>query len=692
MCVPAGHFFRLVVFRTLFLLLFWLLASLRLLRRTRPLLPLFFFFFFGASLGNERQKTLARGISAFAPSKCSSWALRGINVDAGIYESDHLRRDCFGDECLIFAVLTLREVKPSADSCGDLFLEEPFQSLLPAGCGSEAVFNFSWEKEIDPYGSGDDEDYDDEGDDDDGDGSYIFTTIVPTRTMLASTAATNLRTTGSPSSFVTRNLSLAHNRTATRLPPRFTPSLESRHSSFQHLLRLHMNTFNQRLSMLEKNTLDMKESIQRMEEQQKLLSSQLAQLVSVRAAEEKGEKVGELERSYADMETRLHRLEGRLEILIDGFTALAQEMNKMKRARHASRSVPGRRELPSPTTVRPLPLHPSTPPPVSRTLTSFSSRAPESVPTPGLAATRTSTSSPRLGRKRKPAATNTSTPSTPPLSSTKPSKSPAWTSSAATFKTTQSRTQSAATSAPRATVKPEATTAERRSSAATSKRVSKASSAKPKGAEKEAAVTTFQLEPPPHTSKPDQTRRKNSTNSKGNARNEAFRSDEPDPKKTREAATVSEGNTKESAEPREADSDSDSGQRKTDRGAQAAPRKTNSSTRRAITTAKPAKATAAAQKSSTTAGSTSTSPKAKATVAKKKPNASAKRKSVTPKSKKNSRRKVTKKSQQNTSNVMDLLQLLNGDRRSAKQAKSGESSLHVVLGRLAIPIKIIPDF
>lgn len=551
------------------------------------------------------------------------------------------------------------------------------------------MFNFSWEKEIDPYGSGDDGDYGDDDDDgdDDGDG-YIFTTPVPTRALLSSTAAAHLRTTGSPSMFTTRNLSLVPNRTVTRLPPRFTPSPGSRHSSFQHLLRLHMNTFNQRLSMLEKNTLDMKESIQRMEEQQKLLSAQLAQLISVRAAEAKGEKVGELERSYTDMETRLHRLEGRLEILIDGFTALAQEMNKMKRARHSSRSPPERRELPSLATVRPLPLYPSAPPPVPSTVMPFSSRAPapEGTPTPGLTAARTSTSGPRQGRKRKPAVANTST---PPLSVTKPSKSPATTSSAATLTTTRSQ------STAKSTAKPEATTAEeRRRSAATSKRVSKTSNAKAKGAQKEAAVTAFQLEPPSHNSKPDQTRRKNSTSpSKGNARNKAFRSDEPDPKKTREAATVPEGNAKELAEPREGDAYSDPDHRKTDPGAQGAPRKTNSSTRRAITAAKPAKATAAAQKSSTAAGSKSTSPKAKATVAKKKTLTGSKRKSVTPKSKKNSGRKVSsKKSQQKTSNVMDLLQLLSGDRKSAKQTKNGESSLHVVLGRLAIPIKIIPDF
>lgn len=599
-----------------------------------------------------------------------------------------MRLDCFGDFCLIFAVLILRKEKPSADGCGDLFLETPFQGLLPAGCGAEAVFNFSWETDVDPYGSGDDDDDDDYGDDDD-DNGHIFTTpkattMTTTRTFLSSTTtAANLHTSTSSLLVVARNVSLSPNRTPTRLPPRFTPSLESRHSSFQHLLRLHMNTFNQRLSMLEKNTLDMKESIQRMEEQQKLLSSQLAQLISVRTAEkEKGEKVGELERSYADMETRLHRLEGRLEILIDGFTALAQEMNKMKRARHASRSPPERRELPSLATVRPLPLYPTPGPPLPSASIPFTSKAPvpESIPTPSLAANKvTSTSSPRLGRKRKPATTSTSVQSStaPPPSSTKQSTYPPSTRSGATFKRTQGRTQSTGTSTPRATVKPEATT----------KRVLKQSSTKAKGAQKETANTAFQLEPPSHNSKlakPGQTRRTNSTGpSKGNGRNKAFRSDAPDVKDTEEAVKTSE-------ELHQGNSD----QRKTGRGAaRGAPRKTNSSARGAITTAQPAKATvAAARKSSTTAGSKSTSSKAEATAARSKSKSSAKRKSVTTKTKQNTRRKVTKKNQQKTSNVMDLLQLLKGEHKSAKQSRNGESSLHVVLGRLAIPIKIIPDF
>ncbi|CAB1426561.1 unnamed protein product [Pleuronectes platessa] len=215
------------------------------------------------------------------------------------------------------------EEKPSADSCGDPFLEKLTEGFLPVGCGTEAVFNFSWEKEIIPYGSGDDED---DGDDD----MYFIspvTTVIPTRTLL-STAA--IRRT--PQSTIgVGTLSVTSSRSTSRLPPRFTPSLESRHTSFQRLLRIHLNTFNQRLSMLESNTLDMKESIRSIHDQQGHLSSQLKELISIQSDGEKNKKVGELEIGYTDMGTRLSRLEGRLEILIDGFTALAQEMNKMKR-------------------------------------------------------------------------------------------------------------------------------------------------------------------------------------------------------------------------------------------------------------------------------------------------------------------------------------------------------------------------
>ncbi|KAJ4923875.1 hypothetical protein JOQ06_028130 [Pogonophryne albipinna] len=72
------------------------------------------------------------------------------------------------------------EEKPPADSCDDPFLEKQIEGLLPVGCGAEAVFNFSWEKQIFPYGSGDDDE-------------TAGTTVLPSQTLFS--AAIHHRTT-----------------------------------------------------------------------------------------------------------------------------------------------------------------------------------------------------------------------------------------------------------------------------------------------------------------------------------------------------------------------------------------------------------------------------------------------------------------------------------------------------------------
>ncbi|KAG7271027.1 hypothetical protein CRUP_015235 [Coryphaenoides rupestris] len=237
-----------------------------------------------------------------------------------------------------------------------------------------------------------------------------------------------------------------YTRWAPRLPPRVTVSPEERHASFQQLLRLHLNRFNHRLSMLESNTLDMKDSIQTMIEQQGQLGAQLEKLVTMRlAAPERQEKVGELEKSYGDMETRLSRLEGRLEILIDGFTALAQEMNKMKRSRHSSRSVQerrappllvigtaaplGRTPTPTPTTKRVFVVVTVTGRPMTRIAT-----VPQSIPTPRVPVHRLPTASP--DQKRRPTTTTSTTTSTTTTSTTTSSSTPTTTTSTSTTTST----------------------------------------------------------------------------------------------------------------------------------------------------------------------------------------------------------------------------------------------------------------
>lgn len=530
------------------------------------------------------------------------------------------------------AVLTLREEKPSADSCGDPSLEK----LLPEGCGAEAVFNFSLEKEIEDHGSGDDDDGEGGGG---GDGhewtTTVGTTVLITRTLLAANRTT--RSTG--------EVTVGLNRTVTRLLPRFTPSLETRYSSFQQLLRLHMNTFNQRLSMLERNTLDIKESIQGMEDQQKHLSSQLEELIALQSAGEKDSKVKELENSYSDMETRLSRLEGRLEILIDGFTALAQEMNRIKRARHSSRSPQERKLLPPITTVLPRIFSQTPRPPVTERPLTRGATVQKSIPTPALRTTRPST-----------AATSKSTRTSTQLQSSR-SRDP-----------TRSTLRNPRTHG--ASAKPPATRQGRRRATEV---------------QKEPEVTRFQLEPP-EAAEPDRT--------SGTRRKKAFRSDAPVLKGTSEQS--SKGGSKESVE------------------------RHHNSRRKMLTPPQPG---TVAPATTPRAGLHSTPPKPRtpggvrpATAGKHRPTSSKPRKSTPAKGRKTtppktrarsamknsattarrkpapSRAKAAKRPQDQRPTYLELLQLLKGDGPPAKRQKGHDSSLHVVLGRLAIPIRIIPDY
>lgn len=492
------------------------------------------------------------------------------------------------------------------------------------------MFNFSWEKEIEEFGSGDD--------DGDGDGGgRKWTTTAGTAVLLTRTLLSN-RTTRS----TTEVMAGRPNRTVTRLLPRFTPSLETRYASFQQLLRLHMNNFNQRLSMLEKNTLDVKESIQRMEDQQKHLSSQLVELVALQSAGEKSKKVKELESSYSDMESRLSRLEGRLEILIDGFTALAQEMNRIKRPRHSSRSPQERRVVPSITTVLPLlfsqtPRPPVTERPFTRVVTVL-----KSIPTPALR-----TIQPSSAAITK--ATRTSTQLQP------------------------SRSQHPTRSATKATSSPR----DRRTHAATVKPRATRPGGRRSTPRKEPGVTKFQLEPPnhkPEAAKPD--------GASGNRRKKAFRSDAPAVKDPRENAPG--GDLKKSEEQHQ------NPERKT-----FTTTKTPTAGSRNSTPPKPKTAAAATTTPTTARKHKSTSSKTRKTTAARTSTTAAPKtrgRAVMKNSATSARRKWARRPPAQRSPVLDLLQLLRGDRKPAKQKKSQDSSLHVVLGRLAIPIKIIPDY
>lgn len=562
-----------------------------------------------------------------------------------------------------FAILILREEMPSADSCGDPFLEKHTEGSLPMGCGPETIFNFNWDKELELNGSGDDD-------------SENPTTIIPTRALL-STASQHHRT-QSTKIIGVGVVSVTPKKLVSRLPPRFTPSPERRQSSFQQLLRLHLNSFNRRLTMLESNTLDMKDSIHTMEKQQSLLSSQLKDVISLQTASEKNKKVSELEKSYTEMEARLSRLEGRLEILIDGFTALAQEMNKMKRTRHISRSLQEKRVLPSLTTVIAVPLH-STPQPHVRvipTKMSLTSKAtvPKSIPTPGLLSNKHK-SAPKTDRKVQSVKNTTN------LQSVNRSfKNQSSARSTVRLKTSQSKPNTNSESTPQTVVKPQTKKPEGRRAAVTPKHNSQPRQTKLKEVKEEATITKFQVDPPPHNSKP--------------AKIPQLQKQSDATKKAPESVKTSEDDSKKLPKPHKGSSNPDKKKTEHKFAHKLPSHKTKNSTKVTVTATKTVKATTA-KKPKTTVRRT-TLAQINATSPKKKSNITIKRTSSPTKSKAVARKKNTKKHQHKKkkyfeSGVLDLLRLLNGDSKSAKQSRNQEGSLHIVLGKLAIPIKIIPD-
>lgn len=238
----------------------------------------------------------------------------------------------------------------------------------------------------------------------------------------------------------------------------------------------------------------------------------------------------------------------------------------------------------------------------------------------------------------------------------------------------------------------------------TAKHITRPRQTKPKEDKEEATVTKFQLEPPSHKSKPARTRQlhkqsdqANEKNSAppitNNGRNKAFRSDVPVPKKAQEGEKSSNANSKKPSKPHKSNSDKNE-EKNHLKSRKLSTNKTKNSTKDIVTTTKPAKTTTA-KKQKTTVKRT-TPAKIKAATAKKKSKTTVRKTSTSHKTKATTVKKTTKKVQHKKktnpqSGVLDLLRLLNGDYKSARQKKSQEGSLHVVLGKLAIPIKIIPD-
>ncbi|KAK7884903.1 hypothetical protein WMY93_028026 [Mugilogobius chulae] len=516
-----------------------------------------------------------------------------------------------------------REERSSADSCGDPLQTEDF---FPVGCGAEAVFNFSLEKEILPDGSGDDDDEDEDF------VTYIRTTQSPKRTRQTTLPAVKKTTAIMP---------LMPSKNAPRLPPRFTPSPEIRHSSFQHLLRLHLSSFNQRLSMLESNTLDMKEGIRTLQKQQSFLSAQMKQLLSLHSTGEKTQKVAELEQNYTEMEDRLGRLEGRLEILIDGFTALAQEMNRMKR-RHISRSTNERKIL---TTTVALPFYTTT-----QTPTTAISTKKQSIQTP-----RSNTVKNRSNSNSEKLKKGISSGISRPKATTQPKKIASTKSKVRTSSITPTSTTTTAST--KAKIGSKKVTESKKSHLQTTKTVRT-------NQKQRKEVTKFQLDPPSHSPRPR--KQPNKMVSKKDSKvlvkdnghsKKAVISDAPQTKPNRQQKPVQSKNSQNTKEARKLvskESDVVSSKKSSN---SAASKKRSSATSRPKRTTPP--------------------PKIKTTTAKKKLSSVVKRKS-------NGAPKPPRK-ESTKPGVFDLLRLLNGDQKSSKQKANQDASLHVVLGRLAIP-------
>ena len=613
-----------------------------------------------------------------------------------------------------FDVLMLRT--STANSCGEPFSQEQF---LPLGCG-EAVFNFSLEKSVYPDGSGDEPEWEDTTED------YIYRTVTTfrprdigpssftTRSLLSTSVLRTRPTTRSTTHPRIDMMRVTLDQNAPRVPPPLTASPESRQSSFHFLLRLHMNRFNKRLSMLESNTLDMKDSLQYMRGQQSNLSSQLERLLALQSAVDKTERMGELEKGYNDMEARLSRLEGRLEILIDGFTALAQEMEKLRRGRHVARSPQERRALPELSISLGATVYTTSWPagrtsPTERPQTRAT--VPKSLPTPQVPAN-TAKASHQAPRKQKPTVTTstvrhtlkpkplTTKPkplTTKPKPSTRSTKGHVIVSLISKQKTTRSKNRTNSKPKITAMPKPEMIV-DKKKPATTAKSLSKTSPGKSRQT-KNAATTKYQLSPPSHKSRPSTevvkglpssklgthaTKKVPQPKSKGK-KDSSFRADAPDSKKIPTHVKTTERTAKKQPNPKVLKpmhpSTKVKGQPQSRTPAptvyQLVPpfHKVNTASKPKVQTMKKGPS------------STSTLP-TKITASKTKSKTTAKYMTTT--TKKPEQR--NKPRAQSDSVVSDIVKLLRGHQPSKKMKRKPDGGLHIVLGRMAIPIKIIPDY
>eukprot|EP00062_Callorhinchus_milii_P012745 gi/632960275/ref/XP_007896099.1/ PREDICTED: basement membrane-specific heparan sulfate proteoglycan core protein [Callorhinchus milii] len=110
-------------------------------------------------------------------------------------------------------------------------------------------------------------------------------------------------------------------------------SLKRNTYNFQQLMKNSLVRFNKRLTMLEGDRLDLKDNFKLLRDKQDNFSSQLKNLTQMLIASTDKKQISNLQWKYVDVNDKLAALQIRLEILIDGFALLAQEISDLKKLR-----------------------------------------------------------------------------------------------------------------------------------------------------------------------------------------------------------------------------------------------------------------------------------------------------------------------------------------------------------------------
>ncbi|MGH0121395.1 UNVERIFIED_CONTAM: hypothetical protein FKN15_077797, partial [Acipenser sinensis] len=226
-----------------------------------------------------------------------------------------------------------RRCERHVDICPELLRIGKLDDLIPVNC-SEAVYNYSEEKQI--------------LEDLSGDGSFDETYVVINNTAFPVDASgAKIESTSKCVLFTTIQsvipelritMTVAVPTTASNIPLLDLPTPKTRRRDFQSLIRASLNSFNRRMTMLEDNGIEMKDNLKAVKIKQDYLSSQLKTLTEMLSPSKKQDKIAELQKSHADLDARLSKLESKFEILIDGFTVLAEEISDLKRARSSRRN------------------------------------------------------------------------------------------------------------------------------------------------------------------------------------------------------------------------------------------------------------------------------------------------------------------------------------------------------------------